>query len=66
MTTVPAFHSVNEATKPETERVYHDDSACPSGKEIPAADRRGGRNNFRRCDVCAKLFRAPLRRSPPA
>jgi hypothetical protein len=62
MTSVPAFHSVNEAAKPETQRVYHDDSACPSGEEIPATDRRGGRSGYRRCEICAKLIRAPLRR----
>jgi len=63
MTSVPAFHSVNEAIKPETQRVYHDDGACPLGKEIPATDRRGGRSGYRRCEICAKLIRGPLPRT---
>jgi hypothetical protein len=61
MTSVPAFRSVVEATRQETQRVYHDDSACPSGKEIPATDRRGGRSDYRRCEICAKLGRTSLR-----
>lgn len=51
------FYSINEATKPQSERVYHNNSACPSGRDIPQNERRPGRNNYRLCHNCAELNR---------
>ena len=33
------FHSVNEVKKPAAHRVYHDNSACPPGRDIPEHER---------------------------
>ena len=40
MPSVPAFYSINEALKPVDNRVYHNNSACPPGRDIPANERR--------------------------
>ena len=39
------FYSVNEEKKPAANRVYHDNSACPPGRDIPFSERRVGTNN---------------------
>jgi len=50
-----AFHSINEVKKPPKDRVYHNNSTCPSGRDIPRHERREGSNNYRRCENCQKL-----------
>ncbi len=56
MPKVAPFYSVNEANKPAHEhRVYHDNSACASGRDIPANERRQGTNNYDRCENCARM-----------
>jgi len=37
------FYSKNEAVKPVDERVYHNNSACARGLDIPEKERRQGR-----------------------
>ncbi len=54
MPKVPAFYSVNEASKPASERVYHDNSACPTGREIPQNERKSGMNGYKLCGDCVK------------
>ena len=55
MPSVSNFYSVNEISKPPANRVYHNNSACPPGRDIPANERRTGTNNYRLCDDCARL-----------
>jgi len=55
MSRVSDFHSINEATKPITQRVYHNSSACPSGRDIPLNERRTGAAGYKLCDDCARL-----------
>ena len=52
MMKVAAFHSVNEPTKPPDKRVYHNDDTCPSGRDIPANERRPGKGGYRLCLHC--------------
>ena len=54
MVKIEAFFSVNERRKPPLHRVYHNDSSCPSGREIPENDRRVGTGGYRICDRCEK------------
>jgi len=35
MPRIPEFYSVNEINKPVEKRVYHDNSACAPGRDIP-------------------------------
>jgi hypothetical protein len=55
MPATPTFHSINEVQKPAHVRVYHNNSACPPGRDIPAWERRTGTGNYRLCDDCARL-----------
>lgn len=55
MTTVPAFHSVNEVKKPQANRVYHNNNACPPGRDIPSWERRTGTGGYRLCQDCDRL-----------
>ena len=48
---VPAYHSSN-ASDPD---VYHDHDNCPTGKQIPAHNRRAGTNGYRKCKDCVTL-----------
>jgi hypothetical protein len=48
-------HSVNEAKKPEKDRVYHNNSRCGAYQSIPEKDRRDGRNGYRLCDDCEEI-----------
>lgn len=57
MPKVAAFYSINETKKPATDRVHHDNSACPPGRDIPANERRPGMGGYRLCDDCARLNR---------
>lgn len=55
MPKVAAFYSINEAQKPASDRVHHDNSACPPGRDIPNWERRQGTGNYRLCDDCERL-----------
>ena len=57
MPKTPAFYSVNEAQKIPANRVYHDNSACPSGRDIPQNERRLGTGGYRLCNNCENLDR---------
>jgi hypothetical protein len=50
-----AFYSINEIHKPAGNRVYHNNSACPPGRDIPEAERRPGTGGYRLCHDCEKL-----------
>lgn len=58
MPKVPEFYSINEAKKPETKRVYHNNSACAPGRDIPEHERRLGKGpsgeTYRPCEDCKK------------
>lgn len=49
------FYSINEVTKPQVNRVYHNNNACPPGRDIPASERRQGTNGYRLCKDCNEL-----------
>jgi hypothetical protein len=53
MPTIPSFYSVNEAAKPADKRVYHNNSTCPPGRDIPQNERRVGDNGYSLCKDCA-------------
>lgn len=55
MPVTPAFHSINEEKKPVGNRVHHNNSACPPGRDIPAHERRPGAGNYRLCHDCKNL-----------
>lgn len=55
MPIVAGFYSVNEGKKPPQERVYHDNSACPLGRDIPPHERHTGTRDYRLCDDCRNL-----------
>jgi hypothetical protein len=57
MPRVPDFYSINEAAKPPANRVYHNNGACPPGRDIPQNERRSGTNGYRLCDDCAERNR---------
>ena len=40
--------------KPVENRVYHNNSACPPGRDIPANERRSGTGGYRLCKDCNK------------
>ena len=54
MPRVDDFYSVNEINKPADQRVYHDNSACSSGRHIPQNERRPGKGGYPHCQVCTK------------
>jgi len=55
MPPVAPFYSINEVHKPAANRVHHNNSACPPGRDIPQNERRPGNGGYRLCDDCAKL-----------
>jgi hypothetical protein len=55
MAKVSEFYSVYEGYKPATERVYHNNSACPYGCEILEKERRDGTDGYLLCRRCADL-----------
>jgi hypothetical protein len=55
MPATPAFYSVNEAKKPASEQVHHNNSACRPGQDIPQNERKPGTNGYRLCQVCDGL-----------
>jgi len=52
MPSVPEFYSINEAAKPQQNRVHHNNSACPPGRDIPRNERRPGTGGYRLCKDC--------------
>jgi hypothetical protein len=54
MPKVPDFYSINEVNKPANDRVYHNNSACAPGRDIPQNERRLGQGNYRLCRVCTE------------
>jgi hypothetical protein len=52
MPRTPEFYSINEAAKPAANRVYHNNSACPPGRDIPPSERRPGTGGYRLCMDC--------------
>jgi hypothetical protein len=61
MPSVAAFYSINEANKPPANRVHHNNSACPPGRDIPTNERMQGTGpgfgGYRLCDDCGRLNR---------
>lgn len=55
MTLVPNFYSVNEAQKPVHHRVYHNNNACPPGRDIPTWERKLGTGGYRLCEKCEQF-----------
>ena len=55
MPRVPAFYSVNEAKKAAANRVYHDNDACPLGRDMPQNERKLGDGRHRLCVDCRRL-----------
>jgi hypothetical protein len=54
MPKVPAFYSINGVQEPEAGCVYHNNSACPPGRDIPANERRPGTGGYRLCKDCTE------------
>ena len=54
---VADFYSINEVVKPQQLRVYHNNSACPPGRDIPPNERRAGTGGYRLCRDCENLNR---------
>ena len=42
MAKVPDYCSINEASKPAANRVYHDNNECRAGRDIPLHEMRDG------------------------
>jgi hypothetical protein len=55
MPKISDFYSISEVLKPPEKGVYHNNSACPQAREIPAIDRRVGTANYRLCEDCLNL-----------
>jgi hypothetical protein len=55
MPTTADFRSSNEINKPLADRVYHNNYACPLGREIPQNERKYGSNGYQLCDECNRL-----------
>jgi hypothetical protein len=54
MPKVPDFYSINEGAKRVANRVYHNNSACAAGRDIPQNERRPGTNGYRLCHDCSE------------
>jgi len=54
MSEVNPFHSINEVKKPEADRVYHNNTACAAGRDIPAWERKPGTGGYRLCKDCSR------------
>jgi hypothetical protein len=48
---VSPYYSINP-TDPD---VHHDHNDCPTGKQIPARNRRSGTNDWRLCKNCREM-----------
>ena len=58
MAKVAEFYSINEVKKAPADRVYHNNSTCPPGRDIKAAKTdRPGPNSYRLCKDCAERNR---------
>ena len=55
MPPMPPFHSVKEVKKPPPRRMHHNNSACPTGRDIPRAERKQGDGGYRLCHECDSL-----------
>jgi hypothetical protein len=55
MPKVSEFYSINEGNKPTEKRVYHNNSACASGRDIPQNERRAGTGGYKLCDDCSRM-----------
>jgi hypothetical protein len=53
MPSIPEFHSVN-ATKDIGDHVYHNNSTCIAGRQIPRDERRPGTGGYRLCEECER------------
>lgn len=53
----PNFHSINEVKKAPPLRVYHNNNACPPGRDIPTWERQLGTGAYRLCQDCENLNR---------
>ena len=53
--TVNPFNSINEVKKMAENRVYHNNTKCPSGYDIPKKERRAGTAGYRLCQHCKDL-----------
>lgn len=51
----PAFYSINEVKKAPQHRVYHNNNACPPGRDIPTWERKPGTGGYRLCTDCNTL-----------
>lgn len=47
---VGSYYSTNDSD-PD---VYHNHDDCPTGQQIPLANRASGTNGYRLCEQCAK------------
>jgi hypothetical protein len=54
MPSMPAFHSINEIKNPPDKRVYHNNSTCIAGRQIPRDERSPGTGGYRLCEECEK------------
>jgi hypothetical protein len=52
---IQPFNSINEVKKPAEKRVYHNNSKCASGHDIPKKERREGSAGYRLCQHCKDL-----------
>ncbi len=55
MPSTSAFYSINEVKKPADKRVYHNNSACRPGQDIPQNERQPGTGGYRLCADCQNL-----------
>jgi len=53
MAKVAPYHSINDAKKPPEKRDYHNNDACPRGRNIPKHERRDGTGGYGLCNDCA-------------
>ena len=52
MPKIPEFFSLHEVLKPSDERVFHNNSTCPTGRDMPVEERRSGTCGYRLCPIC--------------
>lgn len=51
MAKVAPYHSSN----PSDPDVYHDHDNCPTGQQIPAANKESGTGGYRKCKQCEEM-----------
>lgn len=49
------YHSINENTKPPKDRVYHNNTDCRSGRDIPERERVYTTGGHRLCKHCKQM-----------